>query len=135
MPLPRALARANRFGLNRIVRRVAPWLPGLGVVVHVGRRSGAVYRTPVNVFTGADSRYTFALTYSAKSDWVRNVRAAAGCEVLTRGRRMRLVAPRLVHDETRSLVHPIARPVLRLLKVADFLVMEVADQTGGRGSY
>jgi hypothetical protein len=50
MPLRRTVARLNRNGLNRVMRHVAPWLPGLTVVVHRGRRSGRSYRTPVNLF-------------------------------------------------------------------------------------
>src|SRR3569832_1225384 len=106
MPLPRTLARLNRIGLNRIVRHIATWFPGLAVVEHVGCCSGAVYRTPVNLFT-ADGHYTIALTYGAHSDWVRNVRADGGCHVVHRGRRIRLVDPRVVHDETRSAVRPL----------------------------
>jgi hypothetical protein len=50
-----ALARQwNKAGLNKVTRRVAPWMPGLGVVVHRGRRSGRVYQTPVNVFAAPD---------------------------------------------------------------------------------
>jgi deazaflavin-dependent oxidoreductase (nitroreductase family) len=125
MPLPRALARLNRVAANRIVRHIASWLPGLALVVHVGRRSGAVYRTPVNLFT-ADGQYTFALTYGATSDWVRNVLAAGGCDVITRRRQVRLVAPRIVHDESRAAIRPLERQVLRLLRVADFLVLDEA---------
>ncbi len=126
MPFPRALAKLNRIGLNRIVRYIAPWMPGLGLVIHVGRKSGAVYRTPVNVFT-RDGHYTFAMTYGPRTDWVRNVRAAGGCEVLTRRRSVRLVEPRIVHDETRAAISPLARPVLWLLRVSNFLVMDAAD--------
>lgn len=46
MPAPRWLARANRVGLNRVVRFVAPWLPGFGLLIHRGRRSGRQFRTP-----------------------------------------------------------------------------------------
>jgi deazaflavin-dependent oxidoreductase (nitroreductase family) len=126
MPLPRALGRLNRAGLNRVVRPVAAWFPGLGVVVHVGRRSGAVYRTPVNLFA-ADGQYTIALTYGAETDWLRNVLAAGGCDVLTRGRRVRLHNPRLVHDESRAAIRPFERFFLRLLGVADFVVMDAAQ--------
>ncbi len=49
MPIPRRVAQLNRVGLNRLTRRLAPWLPGFGVVVHRGRRSGREYHTPVNV--------------------------------------------------------------------------------------
>src|SRR3954454_16536882 len=101
MPFPRALARLNRVGLNRIIRHVAPWFPGLGLVLHVGRRSGRVYRTPVNLFA-ADGHYTIALTYGAGSALVRNVRAEAACRIVPRSREIRLVEPRIVHDETGS---------------------------------
>lgn len=63
MPIPRVVAHWNKVGLNRVTRHIAPWLPGLGVVVHRGRRSGSVYQTPVNVFTTADG-FVFALTYA-----------------------------------------------------------------------
>ena len=35
---------------NRITSRFAARLPGFGILPHVGRKSGRVYRTPVNVF-------------------------------------------------------------------------------------
>ena len=54
MPLPRTLARWNKAGLNRVTRHIAPWMPGLGVVAHHGRRSGRRYQTPVNVFPAGD---------------------------------------------------------------------------------
>jgi deazaflavin-dependent oxidoreductase (nitroreductase family) len=131
MPLPRTLARLNRIGLNRIIRHIATWFPGLAVVEHVGRRSGSVFRTPVNLFT-ADGHYTIALTYGAQSDWVRNVLAAGGCDVVHRGRRIRLIGPQIVHDETRSAIRPLERFVLRLLGVADFMVLDAAPSAGSR---
>ena len=100
MPLPRTLARWNKVGLNRVTKHVAPWMPGFGVVAHAGRRSGRRYQTPVNVFP-AGGGYLLALTYGPDSDWVKNVLAAGGCELVTRGRTVRLVSPQLVHDENR----------------------------------
>lgn len=50
MPIPKTVARFNRVGLNRLTRHIAPWAPGFGLVRHRGRRSGATYETPVNVF-------------------------------------------------------------------------------------
>jgi deazaflavin-dependent oxidoreductase (nitroreductase family) len=128
MPMPRAMATFNRVALNRVTKRVAPWMPGLGVVVHRGRRSGRVFRTPVNVFpTGTG--YVFALTYGPDTDWVKNVRAAGACELVTRGRHVRLVAPRLFHDEDRRDIRPVERQILRLLGVADFLALDTAADT------
>ena len=132
MPIPRAIRRLNKLGLNRITRRTAPWTPGLGVVVHRGRRSGRAYRTPVNVFR-TPGGYLFALTYGADTDWVKNVMAAGGCELETRGRTVRLVAPRIYHDESRRGIRPVERRFLRLLNVADFLSLEIAPAEAARG--
>jgi deazaflavin-dependent oxidoreductase (nitroreductase family) len=123
MPFPRALARLNRVGLNRIIQHIAPWFPGLGLVLHVGRRSGRVYRTPVNLFT-ADGYYTVALTYGAGADWVRNVLAEGGCRIVHRGKEVRLAGPRVVHDEARAAIRPLERFFLRLFGIADFLVLD-----------
>ncbi len=125
MPIPRTIGRWNKVGLNRVTRRVAPWLPGFGVVVHRGRRSGRTYRTPVNVFPTRDG-YLLALTYGPDTDWVKNVLAAGGCELQTRRRTVRLVAPRLYRDERRRGIRPVERQILRLLGVADFLSLEAA---------
>jgi hypothetical protein len=69
MPIPKNVARLNRVGLNRVTRRIAPWAPGFGVVVHRGRRSGNICETPVNVFPTATG-VRVALTYGADTDWV-----------------------------------------------------------------
>ena len=121
-PLPKRLARFNLHVTNRVLGPVARQLPGFAVVSHVGRRSGRVYRTPVNLFRD-DDRYVIALTYGADSQWVRNVLAAGAVDIETRGRRVHLVAPEVVHDAERSLVPEPVRPILRLARVSDFLLL------------
>lgn len=115
------MRRVNRVALNKVTRQVAPWLPGLGVVIHRGRKSAKQYRTPINVFPRPDGRYILALTYGADTDWVKNVIAADGCELHTRGTHIELTAPRLIHDETRREIRGFARTILGLLHVDDFL--------------
>ncbi len=125
MPIPRAVRQWNKVGLNRITKHIAPWLPGFGVVVHRGRSSGRRYQTPVNVFPAEDG-YVFALTYGPDTDWVKNVLAAGGCGLQTRGRAIRLVSPHLFHDESRRGIRPVERQVLRIIGVADFLSLKTA---------
>jgi deazaflavin-dependent oxidoreductase (nitroreductase family) len=120
MPMPRIAARLNRVGLNHVTTRLAPRLPGFGVVIHHGRRSGREYRTPVNVFR-SDDGIRIALTYGADSDWVKNVLAAGGCRLHAHGRYLDLAAPHLVHDPARGGIRPPERALLRLLRVSDFL--------------
>ena len=121
MPIPHGMRQVNRVALNKVTRQLAPWLPGLGVVIHRGRTSGRQYRTPVNVFPRPGGRYILALTYGADTDWVRNVIAGGGCELLTRGAHIELTAPRLFHDQTRREIRLVARTILGLLHVDDFL--------------
>ena len=125
MPLPKRLARFNRHVTNRIVGPVARRLPGFAVVSHVGRRSGRIYRTPVNLFRDGD-HYVIALTYGSDSQWVRNVLAAGAVDIETRGRRVRLVAPEVVRDARRSLVPEPIRPILGLVRVSDFMLLRRA---------
>jgi deazaflavin-dependent oxidoreductase (nitroreductase family) len=120
MALPRGLAAFNRRVTNRVTGPLARWLPGFGVVVHRGRRSQREYHAPVNVFV-AHGGYVVALTYGADSDWVKNVLAAGGCDLVTRGRTVHLAAPEIFHDETRRYVPRPVRPILRLMGVADFM--------------
>jgi deazaflavin-dependent oxidoreductase (nitroreductase family) len=84
-----------------------------------------VYQTPVNVFAAQDG-YILALTYGPDTDWVKNVLAAGGCELRTRGRTIQMTAPRPYHDETRHGIRTVERQVLRAIRVADFLSLKTA---------
>ncbi|MEJ3745035.1 nitroreductase family deazaflavin-dependent oxidoreductase [Actinomycetes bacterium KLBMP 9797] len=119
MVLPRRLARINRVVSNRALGPFARMLPGFGIVIHRGRRSGDRYRTPVSVVRAPDG-YVVPLTYGV-GDWTRNVLAAGGCELETRRRVLRLTDPHLVQDPSRRAVPAAVRPVLRLIGVTEFL--------------
>ncbi|MBI3689846.1 MAG: nitroreductase family deazaflavin-dependent oxidoreductase, partial [Mycolicibacterium aromaticivorans] len=54
MQLPQWLARFNRYVTNPVQRLWAGFVPTMGILDHVGRRSGAHYRTPLTVFTTDD---------------------------------------------------------------------------------
>ena len=127
MPIPVRVARWNKAGLNRAVRHVAPRMAGLGLIVHRGRRSGRTYQTPVTTFP-TENGFIIALTYGAENtDWVKNVLAAGGCELRTRGRVLRLDSPHVYHDESRHGVRAPHRQVLRLIGVADFLILTIVS--------
>src|ERR1700736_1996901 len=77
---------------NGIRSRFAARLPGFGILAHVGRKSGRVYRTPVNVFRAPEG-FLIALTYGRESEWVKHVLAAGACQLETRGVLYQLSAP------------------------------------------
>jgi deazaflavin-dependent oxidoreductase (nitroreductase family) len=122
MPIPQTLTTFNKHVTNRITGPFAGVLPGFAVVTHVGRKSGRTYRTPVNMFR-RDADYVFVMTYGPDVDWVKNVDAAGGAEVLTKGQTVRLTDPRHLTDRERRCVPAAVRPILGLLGVDQFLSM------------
>jgi deazaflavin-dependent oxidoreductase (nitroreductase family) len=123
VPLPKRLARFNRVATNRVAVPVARRAPGFGVVLHAGRRSGRPYRTPVNAFR-TPRGYVIALTYGPDSDWTKNVLAAGGCTLLTRGRTVPLTAPRRVHTERHPSIPAPVTVALHLLGVRDYVELD-----------
>ena len=107
-----------------MTRLVAGWLPGFGLLLYRGRNSGREYRTPMNVFRRGEE-YVFALTYGSDVQWVKNILSAGECRLVTRGRTIRLICPRLFHDPTRSLMPPIVRQFLGFMHVSEFLRMRI----------
>jgi len=120
VPIPLAVGRWNRRGFNRLSTPVARHLPGFAVVHHRGRRSGREYRTPVNLFPVGD-RFVIALVYGPRADWLRNVLAAGGCTIQTRGRLVGCGQPRVYRDPERLGIRPVERAAFGLLDVQDFL--------------
>jgi deazaflavin-dependent oxidoreductase (nitroreductase family) len=110
----------HRAFTNRVTRRFASRLPGFGIITHVGRRSGKVYRTPVNVFRTSEG-FLIALTYGRESDWVKSVIAAGGCQLETRGVRYHLSAPTVVHDPSRRRFPLLVRTIFGLIGANDFM--------------
>lgn len=122
MPLPPRLGRFNRRVTNRITGLFAGWLPGFAILTHKGRRSGHEYHTPINVFRRGEDYY-FACTYGPDTDWVKNIFAAGRCEVLTRGRRVALMNPKLLSDPNMRWAPLPVRIVLRLTHVTEYVRM------------
>jgi deazaflavin-dependent oxidoreductase (nitroreductase family) len=114
------LAKINIAFTNRITGLFAGWLPGFGILAHVGRKSRKVYRTPVNVFR-ASNGFIIALTYSCESEWVKNVLAAGGCELKTHGKEYQLSAPKVVRDLTRRRFPIPVRVVLRIVGADEYM--------------
>lgn len=98
--------------LDPVLRPIAAWLPTFGVITHHGRRSGRIYRTPINLFRRGDA-YLFLLTYGSDAQWVQNILAAGTCTLRTRGRDIVLVQPELIHDPGLRLASPFVRFVER----------------------
>jgi deazaflavin-dependent oxidoreductase (nitroreductase family) len=126
MPVPRAVARIQRRYFHPLIRGLVTWLPGYGLLTHTGRNSGRTYRTPLNVFT-APGGFAILIAYGQDSDWLRNVLAARGAEVVRRRRRYVLTNPRIVSGpEAKTMLPPYGRLGSKLTRSPDVLLVDAA---------
>lgn len=128
MRVPRRIAHFNKRVTNPAARAVAPWLPNLGTLEHVGRKSGARYRTPLLVFKTHDG-FAVLIGYGLQTDWLKNVLAGGPTLLRKRGRVLALIHPRLVSKaEAEALVTPMSRPFYRVFPYNEAaLLLTVAD--------
>lgn len=119
MQLPQWLARFNRYFTNPIQRMWAGWAPTMGILEHVGRRSGKQYRTPLTVFSArVDGQDAVAvlLTYGPDRDWLKNITAAGGGTMRRYGKSFRVTNPQVMPKaEAAQSVTGLMRPVFPLL--------------------
>ena len=131
LKLPRRVARFNRAVNNPIQRQYAWLLPPWVTIVHRGRRSGRLYRTPVNAYKHGRTLAVVVL-YGEESDWVQNVLAGGG-QVVRAGRTYELRNPRLTAPAEAEGISPMAR---RLGRISDNLLVAELGPPGpgfGRG--
>lgn len=116
----------RRAGADVVNRVIDPWLEGrgfisgsraeLGLIVHVGRKSGAVRRTPIHPMPTADG-FRIIVPIGERSEWARNVLAAGDCRLVLGDRLLVLNEPVL---ETPAEVPGLPRPVRALFEWLGF---------------
>ena len=130
MQLPQRLARFNRHVTNPVQRLWAGWAPMMGILEHIGRRSGRVYRTPLTVFATGDG-VAILLTYGPDRDWLKNLMAADGGRLRRHGRTLAVRDPRVMtRDQAAAHVTGLARRAFRRLPFENALLL-TWDEPGG----
>jgi deazaflavin-dependent oxidoreductase (nitroreductase family) len=115
MQLPQWLARFNRHVTNPVQRIWAGRAPTMGLLEHVGRKSGRSYRTPLTVFSTADG-VAILLTYGPERDWLKNLTAAGGATMRRYGTSFHVTDPRVMTKaEAAPSITGLMRPLFRLL--------------------
>jgi deazaflavin-dependent oxidoreductase (nitroreductase family) len=118
----RAPGAFDRRGLRWLLRLVSP--APVVVLTHRGRRSGKVYKTPVEAIS-ADRELGEVIVspmWGERSDWYRNVLAGGLVEATLRGEALPVQVRQLTEDERREALsayrrdHPIySRGIVRML--------------------
>jgi deazaflavin-dependent oxidoreductase (nitroreductase family) len=121
MPMPLWFGHINKrlFNKRELNKGVRP------VITHIGRRSGTIYRTPLEV-TPVDGGYIVVLVYGSASDWVKNVLAAGSATLRIGGEDIELTSPRVLDEHAAWQLLPTTkkRPP-RFLKIDEYLHMDV----------
>jgi len=114
-PVVDAVRRVNRSVTNpRVMRTAGSAQTQTSVITHVGRKSGRVYETPVDIIS-TTTGLLIALPYGTRVDWLRNVVAAGSATVVTRGDRVDVERPTIV--ATADVAALIPRRTLRTLRL------------------
>ncbi len=121
MSLPKWLGRINKriFNPLEIRRGKRP------VLTHVGRRSGNLYKTPLDAHS-VENGYVFIVNYGVGCDWVQNILAAGKAGLTIGDQTYDLERPRLISNEeaARSLPPGTKRPPA-FLGIDDYLRMNL----------
>jgi deazaflavin-dependent oxidoreductase (nitroreductase family) len=114
-PVVDAVRRVNRSVTNpRVMRTAGSAQTQTSVIAHVGRKSGRVYETPVDIIS-TTTGLLIALPYGTRVDWLRNVVAAGSATVVTHGDRVDVERPTIV--ATADVAALIPRRTLRTLRL------------------
>lgn len=117
---------------NAIFMKIAGGpLRAYSVLIHTGRKSGREFQTPITIFPLGDG-FVLALLYgdAAEVDWCRNVMAAGGCTVRTRGKTYHCERPEIVGaDQALSAYPALFRFYYRRVRVKQFLWVHRADNS------
>jgi deazaflavin-dependent oxidoreductase (nitroreductase family) len=116
----------RRAGADFVNRIIDPWLVRrgvisgsrgeLGLIEHVGRKSGMVRRTPIHPMPTADG-FRIIVPIGERSEWAHNVLAAGRCRLLLGQQLLELDEPLL---ETPAEVPGLPRPVRALFEWLGF---------------
>jgi deazaflavin-dependent oxidoreductase (nitroreductase family) len=126
--MPAWMPRLNRRIFNRVQGLWAPYLPPYAMIVHRGRRSGASYRSPVVAYRRG-ATLSIGLLYGSEAQWVKNILAAGGGDVIRAGRRSALTNPRIVTRETAT--EPLPRIARSMSSRMGVLVCDLQKPEAG----
>lgn len=86
--------------LNKMVKPLARFMPGMATIKHRGRKSGKPYVTIVTAYRKGD--VVAIVLGHGKTDWVKNVLAAGEADLHFIRRDVHLINPRIVPAGSRA---------------------------------
>ncbi len=114
----------NKHVFNKLTLALAGWGKGpFSVLCHVGRQSSRIYRTPVLASYAGDS-VIIPLSYGHDVDWLRNVLAHGGCEIIWHKQTITARDPRVLEaGAALQLLPPKRHRLFERFEIAEFLLL------------
>jgi|SRR5437879_4477374 len=127
-PRARRVVRFLARLVNPLILAIAGrrWMPVVGILHHLGRRSGRMYSTPLGM-RPLGGAFVMPRTFGDNAAWYRNVVAAGWCTVTYLGRDYALVDPEVIDYATAAPAFPrYERLQFRLVGINEYLRMRQA---------
>jgi deazaflavin-dependent oxidoreductase (nitroreductase family) len=118
----------NKYVFNRLTLTFAGGARGpFSVIVHTGRKSGKIYRTPV-LATSVGEALVIPLSYGEGVDWLQNLLAKGSCQVLFEDQRMTGSNPEIIDRNTAlELLPEKRRKLFERHDIQKFLYLRVSS--------
>jgi len=118
----------NKYIFNRITLTFAGRKGPFSVLCHKGRHSGRTYRTPV-LASYVNDTIIIPLSYGENVDWLRNVLAQGGCEIIRKNKRIGAANPEVIDPAVALAILPEERRKLfARFKLEKFVRMQVIEK-------
>ena len=129
-PLPDIVRKFSRLLNPATIKDIEKGKGPFSLICHTGRKSGKAYRTPVDAaYLGGHVLIT--LPYGRRSDWLRNVLAKGGCEIMHQNQTFTASDPAILDvDEARPLLPPGKEG---FLQTAEYLKMSIQPESTSAG--
>ena len=130
-PRTRRVVRSVARFVNPVTVQMAGrrWMPVLGVLHHVGRRSGRSYATPLGMRPLGDT-FVMPRTFGEDAAWYRNVMAAGGGRVTYLGKDYTLVEPEVIDYTRAAAAFPrYERLQFRLIGINEYLRLRISHSS------
>jgi deazaflavin-dependent oxidoreductase (nitroreductase family) len=107
---------------NRLFLKIAgKRFRAYSILKHTGRRSGREYQNPVSAYPLGDG-FVIPVLYGTGSQWVRNVMAAGGFTLRTRGQDVPLGRPEIIPPSRALAAYPpLLRWTMKARKIQNFV--------------
>ena len=118
-----AIRTFNKHVFNKLTLSLAESGRGpFTILRHTGRQSGRIYRTPV-LASYAGDEIIIPLSYGREVDWLRNILANSGCEIVRNKKVFSARDPRIVSIDAATRLPESRRKLFKRHHIEEVVIL------------